>query len=94
MVVNGASSALFQWQQTQNSKHKDLRFNNREGVTVWQKPTQGWLTRNIDAVVRTREACSSFGCVLRHEYGHFIAAYGGRMEGIIDPKIAETMTFR
>lgn len=66
----------------------------REGVAIWQKPLQGWLTCNVDAAVKLHESNSSFGCVLRNDDGIFVAAYGGKLEGIVDPKIAEAMTFR
>lgn len=62
-------------------------------VFQWQKPLQGWLTCNIDAAINSHKFSSSFGCVLRNDAGLFIAAYGGKLEGIADPKIAEAMTF-
>lgn len=93
-VVNEASTILFQWQQAQVKQKRNCSINNREGVAVWQKPSPGWKSRNVDAVVSINSGHSSFGCILRDEQGSFIAGYGGNLMGIVDPRTAEAMAFR
>lgn len=48
----------------------------------------------MDAATNVNMNYSSFGCLMRDSAGTFIAGYGGQMQGITDPKIAEAMAFR
>lgn len=93
-MVNGASSRLFQWQQAQVSQFFYNAGNKREGVFTWQRPISGWVTCNIDAAVFNNKLLSTFGCLIRDENGDFLAGTGGQFRGIVDPKVAEAMTFR
>lgn len=41
----------------------------------------------MDAAVFSNNGHSSFGCVLRNDEGSFIAGYGGKLLGIVDPNV-------
>lgn len=94
VVVNAASSILFQWQRAQTSQESHWKLNEREGVLVWRRPGPGWLVCNVDAAVFERSGRSSFGCVLRNDQGQFVAGYGGFWPGIVEPKVAEALAFK
>ncbi|XP_074363333.1 uncharacterized protein LOC141703795 [Apium graveolens] len=94
MVANAACSILFQWQRAQSTQDSHWKLNDREGVLVWRRPDLGWLVCNVDAAVFKTGGRSSFGCVLRNDQGHFVAGYGGFWTGIVDPKVAEALTFK
>lgn len=64
------------------------------GGIKWQKPQQGWITCNVDATISSERKVSSFGSLLRDEYGIFIAGYGGQFLGDFEPKIDKAMAFR
>lgn len=64
MVVNSASSFLFQWQRVQVKQSLSSNLNDREWVMVWRKPERGWFSCNVDAAVFVGEGKSSFDCVL------------------------------
>lgn len=93
LVIQSACDLLEQWQKSPKINNVVV-YNRREGVTKWKKPQQGWFTCNIDAAVFSENNLSSFGCLLRDEYGSFVAGYGGSFMGDLDPKIAEAMAFR
>lgn len=73
LIVNTASSSLFQWQRAQIKQSNVSVLNDREGVLVWQKPKLGWVSCNVDATVFEDRGRSSFGCLLRNDQGKFLA---------------------
>lgn len=95
LVINGASSVLFYWQQAQVKVGSTTpEHRHQDGGLVWQKPTPGWVTCNVDAAVSGQRNNSSFGCLIGDEHVRFQAGYSEQLAGIIDPKIVEVMTFR
>lgn len=93
-IVNGAGVMLFQWQQAQIKQQRGFSSNDRDGAAMWQKPSSGWITCNVDAAVKVDSGWSSFGCVFRDTSGSFVSSYGGALAGIVDSKIVEVMAFR
>lgn len=94
VVINGASSLLFQWQTTQTKQAIYSSLNDREGVLIWKRPNPGWFSCNVDAAVFKGGNKSSFECLLRNDQGGFVAGYGGSFDGIDNPKYAEALAFR
>lgn len=72
-------------------QESQISLNSREGVLVWQKATTGWLTCNIDATVFVNQGLSTFGCLVRNQFGTVLAGYNGKFVGNVDPKLAEAM---
>lgn len=94
LVINEASSSVFQWQQAQVSQNRISSCISREGMLTWKPPPSGWLSCNVDAAFWEKESRGSFGCILRDESGDFVAGYGGKLSGAIDSRVAEALAFR
>ncbi|XP_019191037.1 PREDICTED: uncharacterized protein LOC109185555 [Ipomoea nil] len=61
-------------------------------AVMWKPPPRHTLKCNVDAASSTEGA--SFGAVVRNHAGDFVAARSGRIEGTVDPYMAEAIGVR
>ncbi|XP_019156795.1 PREDICTED: uncharacterized protein LOC109153341 [Ipomoea nil] len=78
------------WAEAYSKQPRGLTQADTE--VAWEPPNSGKLKCNVDAALFTSGA--GFGAVVRDHMGRFVAARGGRFDGIQDPFMAETIAVR
>ncbi|KAL6521876.1 hypothetical protein OROMI_031753 [Orobanche minor] len=66
-----------------------LAESNHDGVVEWSPPPTGFVKVNVDAAVKTGEACTRGGIVARDSEGNFLAWRRVRMRTSYSPEVAE-----
>ncbi|XP_031130585.1 uncharacterized protein LOC116032236 [Ipomoea triloba] len=61
---------------------------------TWTKPQQGFLKLNVDVAIDKQGARMGFGCVVRDDLGHFVAARGSHWRGYYSSKEVEAVAIR
>nr|GMD43941.1 ATP-dependent DNA helicase SRS2-like protein At4g25120 [Ipomoea batatas] len=91
-IVKSAQNYYAAWCEATIDRQQAERRSNT--IVSWTKPPQGFLKLNVDAAINKQDARMGFGCVLRDELGHFIAARGSPWRGYYSAKEAEAVAIR
>ncbi|XP_031127549.1 uncharacterized protein LOC116029641 [Ipomoea triloba] len=92
-TVQSAQNYLNDWLEA----NKAGQFGDELAVAEepkWSKPQLGLLKLNVDAAIDKPHSKMGFGCVLRNDQGHFVAARGSQWSGAYNSREAEAVAIR
>ncbi|XP_019158442.1 PREDICTED: uncharacterized protein LOC109155164 [Ipomoea nil] len=69
--------------------HSKTRINDQRQATDWSPPPRNFIKCNVDAALSGNDA--HYGAVLRDHDRRFVAARSGKLNGMKDPYVAETL---
>ena len=90
-LIQMAEESLTAWQIARREQSNNARDGVVNRVQKWRKPQVGWLKCNVDAAIFNQLGVIGLGCVIRDEYGSFVAAKSETRIGPLEPNLAEGM---
>ncbi|KAL8102066.1 hypothetical protein AgCh_026811 [Apium graveolens] len=92
-VKSAAISLLDDWKKARQEDHNHSSVRNI-ATRTWNKPPPGWVKINIDAAIFLHISCSGLGSVIRDDTGRFLRARNKRVEAVLHPREAESLSLK